>query len=54
MWILYNTRKSAISSNMKEDIPMKKILALILACLMALCSFAAVAEEAPVKLGQVQ
>ena len=33
---------------------MKKILALILACLMVLCSFAAVAEEAPVKLGQVQ
>ncbi len=33
---------------------MKKILALTLACLMALCSFAAVAEEAPVKLGQVQ
>ena len=33
---------------------MKKILALTLACLMILCSFAAVAEEAPVKLGQVQ
>ena len=33
---------------------MKKILALTLACLMILCSFAVMAEEAPVKLGQVQ
>ena len=33
---------------------MKKILALVLVSVLALCSFAAVAEEAPVKLGQVQ
>ena len=43
-----------MSKEKEEDIPMKKILALVLACLMVLCAFAAVAEEAPVKLGQVQ
>ena len=37
-----------------EDYLMKKLIALILSVMMMACCFAAVAEDAPVKLGQVQ